>query len=180
MDEDITVSRSILSTPILLATPPVLEYAVKFPVSSTPLLSPRSVLGLTVRHTLGVAMRAYTYIVPWIISYFAAHAAPTDGVSLHERSSTHVKRAPKPAGIGVELEVRNFEMTNNDPRVNSASAEAKAAVKGADIFTLDYSIVHTCGKNWALTAEPAGAGKSRCTYYLTLGSRRRPFILESF
>jgi len=125
-------------------------------------------------------MRAYAYIVPWIISHLAAHAAPTDGVSLYERSSTHIKRAPKPAGIGVELEVRNFEMTNNGPKINSASAEAKAAVKGANLFTLDYSIVHTCGNNWALTAEPAGAGKSRCTYRLTFGSRRRPFILESF
>jgi hypothetical protein len=103
-------------------------------------------------------MRAYAYIVPWLVSHFAALAAPTDGATLVGRASSFVKRAPKDAGIGVELEVRNFVLSNEDPRAKNADDKMKAAIKGSTLLSVDLPIdmSKTCAPFWDLTAESLG------------------------
>ncbi|KAF2823988.1 hypothetical protein CC86DRAFT_409001 [Ophiobolus disseminans] len=55
-------------------------------------------------------------------------------------------------GIGVELEIRQFEIVNNDPKAKNPPDKNKAlaAVKGAGLVVPGQK---TCGTNWALTAE---------------------------
>jgi len=103
-------------------------------------------------------MRSYAYIVPWLVSYFVSSAAPTDGSTLSVRASSFVKRAPKDAGIGVELEVRNFVLSNEDPRAKNADDKMKAAIKGSTLISADKpsDMSKTCTPFWDLTAESLG------------------------
>jgi hypothetical protein len=100
-------------------------------------------------------MRTYSYLVPWLFLYLTTHAAPLDGVLLLERTSSLVKRAPKDAGIGVELEVRSMELKNE--HATRVTPEDKASVKGATLISGDGKKKgNTCHKYWDLTAEHTG------------------------
>lgn len=95
-------------------------------------------------------MRSYAYIVPCFLFYFAASAAPTE-------ISSFVKREPKEAGIGVELEVRKFVLANEDPRAKTVDDKMKAAVKGSTLISADPTHQGTtCKQFWDLTAESCG------------------------
>jgi hypothetical protein len=91
-------------------------------------------------------MRAYAYLVIWLLFHFAAHGAPTD----------LVKREPKDAGIGVELEVRIFVLTNEGAK--DVTDEQIAAVKGSTLVPANSEKKGTtCKTFWDLTAEIGGA-----------------------
>jgi hypothetical protein len=101
-------------------------------------------------------MRAYAYLVIWLLFHFAAHGAPTDLVSPSKRTSALVKREPKDAGIGVELEVRIFVLTNEGAK--DVTDEQIAAVKGSTLVPANSEKKGTtCKTFWDLTAEIGGA-----------------------
>ncbi|CAI6336689.1 unnamed protein product [Periconia digitata] len=74
-------------------------------------------------------------------------------------------------GIGVGLEIRGFEIVNNDPKAKSPPDKDKAltAVKGAGLVVPDQK---TCGTNWALTAERVGDDIETLTFQWVIDGKR--------
>jgi hypothetical protein len=110
-------------------------------------------------------MHIYTYILLWFVSNLAAYAASINGASLANGVSQLMKRAPKEAGIGVEIEDRQFRLANNDPRANNADEKMRTAVKGSTLINAEGNrdLSTTCARYWDLTAEyqgVEGTGKS--------------------
>lgn len=66
-----------------------------------------------------------------------------------------MKRALKPPGIGVELEARNFKLSNDNPEAASADEKLVYAIKGSTLVA-EPEVPYTCAPFWDLTAELGG------------------------
>lgn len=123
-------------------------------------------------------MRVYHYIVPWLVSNFAVYAASTDEASLPSRTPSLSKRAAQAPGIGVELEVRSFELVNKDPRAEKPDAKALKGIKGKPLVTAPGKYDYTKGTNWELTAEYPGVDKSGMILTSSFNEDATPLSLD--
>lgn len=111
-------------------------------------------------------MRTYAYVAAWFITQLTVHAAPADRFQ-----APVAKRADNSAGIGVELEVREFILSNDNQKVQTYDEKMVAAVKGAQLVSLTTQDQHTCGQFWALTAELSGTETYTGRLFIMIHSR---------
>jgi hypothetical protein len=135
-------------------------------------------------------MKALIYVASFLLS-LAVRGSPVanelfalsdgNGRTLHEHGFR--KRALDAPGIGVELEVRNFEMSNNQPNAqNTRDDKEIAMVKGTQLLPAKKLNDHEspeffmlCQAHWDLTAEHGGGepdtGISRLTWEYIINGR---------
>jgi hypothetical protein len=133
-------------------------------------------------------MKALIYLASFLLS-LTVRGSPVanelhalsggDGRTLHGHGLR--KRALDTPGIGVELEVRNFKMSNNQPNAqNTRDDKEIAMVKGTQLCPAKKVENHDeffmlCQDYWDLTAEHGGGepdtGISRLTWEYIINGR---------